>query len=102
MLLLITGLFSNFLGYCLLIRAFYLGLVALPGTERLTDHHASQQHHQHLQQDHQQQQQIQPQGWGWVAVDDVVDGVVGDVRCAVGRHGDQLGDQYLAEPPTLC
>ena len=38
-----------------------------------------------------------------VAVDDVVvvDGVAGDVGDAVGRHGDPLGDRFLAEPPTI-
>ena len=79
---------------------FNTGLAALPGTDPLTDHHASQQHHQHLQQHHQQQQQTQPQSWGWVAVDDavVVDGVAGDVGDAVVRHGDP----FQAEPPTLC
>ena len=39
-----------------------------------------------------------------VAVDDVVvvDGVAGDVGDAVGRHGDPLGDPFLAEPLNLC
>ena len=39
-----------------------------------------------------------------VAVDDVVvvDGVAGDVGDAVGRHGDPLGDRFLAEPLNLC
>ena len=31
----------------------------------------------------------------------VVDGDAGDIGGAVGRHGDLLGGQYLAEPLTL-
>ena len=40
----------------------------------------------------------QPQLWGWAAVVVVVEGVAGD---AVWRHGDPLGDRFLAKPPNL-
>ena len=67
--------------------------MVLQGTNLLTDHHASRQHYQHLQ----QPQVLQPQISGWV----VVDGVAVDVVDAAGRHGDPLGDWYLTEPSTL-
>ena len=85
-----------------LTPTFYARLAALTGTDPLTNHHASQQQHQHLRQHHQQQPQPCSFGVGVGAgTGIVVDGVAEDFVDSVGRHGDPLGDRYLAEPPTL-